>query len=118
MDDPKKETPPPLQRWFPALLLFVFAVIVLLLQGPLNSTSYAISYSEFKSLVAQGAVKEVRLRDSEVLGILLAARPIGPRGESSKQFKTYIPALGDSALLPTLERAGVMIRAEPAQRDS
>jgi cell division protease FtsH len=119
MDDPQKQTPPPLQRWLPALLvLFVVAMILLLLQGPPNSTPHAISYSEFKSLVAEGAVEQVRLRDSEVLGTLLTARPIGPRGESGKQFKTYIPTLGDSALLPTLERAGVMIRAEPAQRDN
>jgi cell division protease FtsH len=117
MDNPQKETPPPLQKWLPVLLgLLVLAMAISLLQGPLGSTPYTIGYSEFKSFVAQGEVEEVMLRDSEVIGSLRTARPLGAHGESGKQFKAYIPSLGDSTLLPTLERAGVAIRAEPAPR--
>ncbi len=70
---------------------------------------YAISYSEFKSLVREKRVEKVLLRDGEATGQLFAEAPLGPQGEPGTLFSTRIPAFGDESLLPALEAGGVRV---------
>jgi cell division protease FtsH len=78
---------------------------------------YEIPYSQFKSLVGEDKVEEVRLRGQEVQGRLRARLPLGPKGEPADRFYTHVPAFGDEALLPALERHGVQVRVVEAPRD-
>ena len=71
---------------------------------------YEISYTRFRALVDERNVAEVLLRGQEVRGRLRAPVPLGPKGESAERFHTYMPAFGDPALLPALERNGVQLR--------
>ncbi len=49
------------------------------------------------------------LRDSEILGRLREAQSLGTEGTKSLRFFTRAPALGDSDLLPTLQRYDVQV---------
>ena len=69
-----------------------------------------IPYSLFKKLLADGRVNEVTLRGFQVDGDLTTAMPIGPQGETGKQFTTRMPPFGDESLLPALESKGITVR--------
>ena len=102
---------PPTPRWRPwlsvALLLGFLAVLYLWSGVRLEAQpGYEIPYTRFKSLIASDKVAEVRLRGQEAQGRLRAPEALGPRGESSEFFRTYLPPFGDPALLPALEAAG------------
>ncbi len=75
---------------------------------------YEISYSEFKSLVKQQEVAEVKLHGEIVEGILLRSLTIGPQEQKGERFRTRIPGFGDESLLPELEAAGVEIKVAAA----
>ncbi len=73
----------------------------------------AIAYSTFKTLVGEGKVESVTMRGDEIavrLGAPVEVRP----GVASASVSTRIPATGDPALLPALERHGVATTAVPA----
>jgi cell division protease FtsH len=76
---------------------------------PTAETSYAISYSRFKSLVEDGKVEKVLLAGDIASGQLFDSAPLGPQGETGNRFSTRIPAFGDESLLPALEASGVQI---------
>jgi cell division protease FtsH len=111
---------PPLEQLRAALpyllvLLLLVALVYPLMRGP-GATE--ISYTEFKRRVALGQVAEVVFRDSEIVGQLHKAQPIGAGGAQSQRFVTRVPALGDNELLPALERQNVQVRAEEGGRGS
>ena len=79
-------------------------------QGPPTAeTTYAISYSRFKSLVENSKVEKVLLAGDTAKGQLFDSAPLGPQGEPGSRFSTRIPAFGDESLLPALEASGVQI---------
>ena len=79
-------------------------------QGPPTAeTTYAISYSRFKSLVEDGKVKKVLLAGDTAKGQLFDSAPLGPQDETGSRFSTRIPAFGDESLLPALEARDVQI---------
>ena len=79
-------------------------------QGPPTAeTTYAISYSRFKSLVEDGKVKKVLLAGDIAKGQLFDSAPLGPQDEPGSRFSTRIPAFGDESLLPALEARDVQI---------
>jgi len=79
-------------------------------QGPPTAeTTYAISYSRFKSLVEDGKVKKVLLAGDTAKGQLFDSAPLGPQDEPGSRFSTRIPAFGDESLLPALEARDVQI---------
>jgi cell division protease FtsH len=80
----------------------------------LRPTGVDISYSEFKQLAGRGQVTEVVLRDSEIRGRLRDAQSLGTEGTKSLRFFTRAPVLGDSDLLPTLQRYDVQVKVEAA----
>jgi len=98
-------------------LRYVLAVIVLvLLYQWLADISmrnlepiYEIPYSQFKTLVHQGQVSEVRFEGNEVKGTLRSAVAIGPKQEQASLFRTRLPAMGDESLIPALEEQQVQL---------
>jgi cell division protease FtsH len=68
-----------------------------------------VPYSQFKSLVAEDRVQSVELRGSAVEGKLRDPAPLGKDGAQVTAFRTRLPAFGDDALLPALERAAVQV---------
>jgi len=105
------------RRRLRAALPYVLAMLLLLglaYSLVLRPTGVDISYSEFKQLAGRGQVAEVVLRDSEILGRLREAQSLGTEGTKSLRFFTRAPALGDSDLLPTLQRYDVQVKVEAA----
>ena len=95
-------------------LLWMLALLGMLYlfysQGPPTAeTTYAISYSRFKSLVEDGKVKKVLLVGDTAKGQLFDSAPLGPQDEPGSRFSTRIPAFGDESLLPALEARDVQI---------
>jgi hypothetical protein len=74
-----------------------------------------IPYSQLRTLVEQGAVEEIVLRDGDVEGTLRSPLPLGPKAEPALRFTTRIPAFGDSELMPALTRQGVRVRVAAAE---
>ena len=112
--DPQQGSP---RRRLRAALPYVLAMLLLLglaYSLVLRPTGVDISYSEFKQLAGRGQVAEVVLRDSEILGRLRGAQSLGTEGTKSLRFFTRAPALGDSDLLPTLQRYDVQVKVEAA----
>jgi cell division protease FtsH len=112
--DPQQGSP---RRRLRAALPYVLAMLVLLglaYSLVLRPRGVDISYSEFKQLAGRGQVAEVVLRDSEISGRLREAQPLGTEGTKSPWFFTRAPALGDSDLLPTLQRHDVQVKVEAA----
>ena len=95
------------------LLLFAFWQLI----PGRGVTSYDISYSEFKELVKNQSVTEVTLKGNIAEGKLEQPRAIGPSGKTSTNFKTRIPEIGDTALLPMLEEYGVKVNATSAAEE-
>jgi cell division protease FtsH len=91
-----------------AMAVVVVAVVVRLLStAPGAADDLEIPYSQFKSLIEQGKVEEVLLRDTAVEGRL--------RSDPAVRFTTRIPSFGDAELLPALARQGVRVRvADPS----
>jgi len=119
---PQKPDEPEDQASF-ARFVISFAISLLLLfafwhlMPGRGETSYTISYSEFKELVKNQSVTEVTLKGNIAEGKLEQPRAIGPSGEKSTYFKTRIPEIGDTALLPMLEEYGVKVNATSAAEE-
>ena len=105
----------PVNRFPPLVaLLFLMGVVYLALQiGTTISepqVSLEIPYTQFKTLSADGKVAEVILEDHGVRGTLVDPQVLKEGGRPVQMFETRMPEVGDSQLLPTLEKAGVVIR--------
>jgi len=101
------------QTW--AFFALILLLLLMLLMGRWEQpaeTSFQIAYSRFKTLVKQGQVAEIDLSADRVAGRLTAPAAIGPNGETGERFGTRIPQFGDPALLPDLEKSGVVVRVE------
>jgi len=96
------------------LILLIF-MLAQLNQGGKRSPSYAIPYSQFKTLVTEDLVEGVTLEGSSVTGRLTSLQAIGPRGEEARRFTTRLPEFGDQALLSILEDHGVVVTVEDTQ---
>lgn len=99
------------------MLGFLLVTFLLLSRGAPTEPSYEIPYTDFKALVRERKVQEVELRGERVEGRLYVADSLGPRGEKAMRFYSRIPAIGDPALLPQLEEAGVAVTASLRQEE-
>jgi cell division protease FtsH len=84
-------------------------------QVPTMAPSYEIPYSQFKSLVQEGNVKEVVFSGLAVQGVLTQSTAIGPKGEPAARFTTRVPEFGDEGLLPALESREVKVSISQEQ---
>ncbi len=99
------------------MLPFILLALFFLWLGQRSAAppGQAIAYSEFKHLVQTGQVAEVVLRGEAVEGVLHAPVALDPAAEKSRHFRTRVPAVGDTDLLPLLEEHGVRVQVEPPQ---
>jgi cell division protease FtsH len=122
--DQKKRAPDRLKRWSVFGILLVLAVVMSLLayfaqqviHGP--TRLHEIAYSEFRTLIDQGAVEEVVLRDGAVEGKLRTPVPLGAEHEPVTTFSTRMPSFGDNELLTALARQGVRVRVAESESES
>jgi cell division protease FtsH len=107
-------------RW----LIFII-VINLLFYAPLlfgsssGGPTITLSYTNLLQQVQQGNVKDVTLTGNAVSGDFKTPLRQQQSGTSSTttyaRFSSYVPETGDPSLLPTLEKNGVSITAQPVQ---
>ena len=108
-------------RW----LIFII-VINLLFYAPLlfsslgaQQSTITLSYTNFLQQVGQGNVKDVTLTGHAVSGDFKTPLQQPQSGTSSTttyaRFTSYVPETGDPTLLPTLEKNGVQVTAQPVQ---
>jgi cell division protease FtsH len=107
----------PVSTIWTVVFLFLFAALAInyffSTQLPADRT-YEITYTRFKTLLSDNQVVSLTLRGRDASGELVAPHVLGPAGEYSKYFHTYLPELEDQALLPELEARKVDINVLPA----
>src|SRR3989344_1047469 len=109
------------RRWLQFVLPSLFLLLLLLFlffvpYAPFGTARPEIAYTQFKTLLAQDKVAEVRLRGAEISAHLRAPQPVGPRGEPAEYALTRIPPFGNRELLPLLESHHVELLVEPEAR--
>ena len=120
MNTPRMK-PPPGQPDEPGLArmlwLFVFGLValtVLLTQQPSTPGATAtVSYSEMKTLIRNGDVREVTLQETAIAALLH-----DQRADGALRVRAITPAQPDPALLPLLEDMGVTVTAEAPRAPS
>ncbi len=103
----KPQKPGPSQMLW--LMVFgLLAVSFLLTQSPdAPGASETVSYSEVKTLIRHGDVREVTLQETAILALLH-----DQRADGATRLRAVTPAQPDPALLPLLEEMGVTVTAE------
>src|SRR5207245_8745047 len=116
----------PNRRGFWLQWLIFIVVINLIFYAPLIFSSLSgqqstinLSYTSFLQQVQQGNVKDVTLTGNAVSGDFKTPLQQPQSGTSSTttyaRFTSYVPETGDPTLLPTLEKNGVQVTAQPVQ---
>lgn len=98
--------------------LFVFALSMVLFttvwQASQRPVTAEVSYSRFKTFVAEGQVRSVQFQD-----IALVAQLIEPQtnvqGIQAARIRVQLPPVEDPALIPLLEAQDVDIQSKPAK---
>ena len=100
-------------KWLPTLILVCVAVLFFALIGIQYPTTteapVAVSYSRAKLLIGEGTVTSLTMRGNQLSGQLRAPRPLTDGGPPVSKFRTEVPVIGDPALLPAIEQAGVQL---------
>jgi len=99
------------------IMLAVFLYAMFVLPQYAGEKRYEIPYSQFKSLLAEGRVVEVRLSGRRADGRLSQASPIGPGGETSTLFRSRLPVIDDDTLLPLMEKQEVTLQVTKAEEE-
>jgi cell division protease FtsH len=74
-----------------------------------------IAYTQFKKIVASGDVARVTMRERQITATLKRPLPLGRDKALVRGFRTTVPSIGDDALLPALEKAGVEVQVSPTE---
>ncbi|MCC5965122.1 MAG: ATP-dependent zinc metalloprotease FtsH [Natronohydrobacter sp.] len=92
----------------------MLALTFLLTQHPdAPGATQTVSYSEVRTLIRQGDVREVTLQESAIVAFLHEQRADG-----AVRMRAVTPAQPDPTLLPLLEEMGVTVRAEAPRAPS
>src|SRR6266536_929290 len=98
-------------------LIFYIPLLFSSLSG--QQSTINLSYTSFLQQVQQGNVKDVTLTGNAVSGDFKTHLHQQQSGTSSTttyaRFTSYVPETGDPNLLPTLEKYGVSVTAQPVQ---
>ncbi|MCG8317596.1 MAG: ATP-dependent zinc metalloprotease FtsH [Pseudomonadales bacterium] len=111
--DPKladTKSKPPIFDWRPFVFTFIVFLIYYLAVDNQVSPVQSLSYSAFKSQVAEGLVSSVTIKGAQISGRLINSNSPPKRAD----FRTVMPAIHDETLLPLLEdhRVEVTARSE------
>tara|TARA_R110002110_G_scaffold415852_1_gene658149 strand:+ start:57045 stop:58973 length:1929 start_codon:yes stop_codon:yes gene_type:complete len=114
-DQNPKTTPrgPRLISWFLvfAVTMVLFTTIWQSSQGPETSE---VSYSRFKSFVAEGQVRSVQFQDIALVALLVEPQT-NVQGIEAARIRVQLPPIEDPALFPLLEEHNVDIHSKPAK---
>jgi cell division protease FtsH len=116
----------PNRRRFWLQWLIILIVLNLIFYAPLlfsslgaQQSTITLSYTNFLQQVEQSNVKDVTLTGNAVSGDFKTPLQQPQSGTSSTtsyaRFSSYVPETGDPTLLPTLEKYGVQVTAQPVQ---
>ena len=94
--------------WLVVVGIFILASLVTT-QMARQPTEASIAYSEFKQMVADGAIKEVKLEGEDASAELKVPATFGSTGLPSSHVVTILPAGGDPELLKLLEAKNVAV---------
>lgn len=98
----------PIWMWFVVAGLFILASLVTT-QMARQPEVATIAYSEFKQIVSDGAVKEVKLEGEDARAELKVPTIFGSVSLPTSQVVTILPAGGDPELLKLLEAKNVAV---------
>lgn len=99
---------PNLGPWVPIILwLFLGMTLLAIFQDAPAPRSSTIPYSEIKTMIREGEVRQALLKEYEIIVDSTATDTGAPQ-----RFRAVAPAQGDPELLPLLERQGVEVSAE------
>jgi len=97
-------------------LIIVFTLLVVFglfyWRGVVAPAPVEVSYTQFKSLVADGKIAEVHMRGAELDARLARAQVLGDSKAPATLVTTRVPAIGDDQLLPLLEKHAVPVHVE------
>jgi cell division protease FtsH len=114
MDEKRKgQSQGKIKVWFIWLFIIIGGLLVANLIWGKASQEKELSYSEFRSELERGNVKEVTIVETEIKGILKNPVPTD-RGTETTKFKTRIP-YEDPELARELVAMGVEVKARPKQ---
>ena len=102
-------------RFWIVLLILLVLNYVIAGQASSGTQRLQVSYSFFRSEVANGNVAEVTSTGDAIEGDFkkVTAPPKGATGSPSIHFKTQRPDLGDDGITPLLLQKNVVINAHP-----
>ncbi|HUT50060.1 MAG TPA: ATP-dependent zinc metalloprotease FtsH [Alphaproteobacteria bacterium] len=107
-----------ISKWIVPALLIVALLLgwrYLLPDGAGPNQQPRIAYSQFKSIVAQGEVAKVTMRERQITAALKRPLALLPGKPAVSGLRTTVPSIGDDSLLPAMEKAGVEIGVSPAE---
>lgn len=105
---PEQPDPPSLTRVLWPIMFLVVAMTIVLTQIPTDSSApTTISYSEMKTLIRNGDIREATLTETAIVAVLHH-----PTADGAGQVRAVTPQQPDPGLLPLLEDMGVMVTAE------
>jgi len=107
-----------LTKWWPLLLIGVLLIAFIFSmreETRLPAPPAPASYSEFKQLLRDRRVSEVRLADRSAVATL---KPAGGGSEAARRVQVNLPALGDSELMPLIESSGAVVTVEAVKDES
>ncbi len=115
-----KEPRPPGKAWRLATIagLMVLSLLAWWYGERLAVKTTDIPYSDFKSLVVEGRVRDVTLQGDTLRGTLDAPTVLVPDQEPATEFRTVLPTFGDERLLPLLEVHRVIVTVKPVETDN
>ncbi|WP_092992414.1 ATP-dependent zinc metalloprotease FtsH [Thiohalomonas denitrificans] len=114
----ENEQQPPIQKWVPIVLWVALALLLFaLFSVPTDEPRTEITYTQFRDLVEDGAVKRVLLQGRNIEGELRQPTELGPRETTGTMFSTRVPEFGAEELLAQLEAGDIAIEVEPPEEE-
>jgi cell division protease FtsH len=104
----------PAWTWIVIAAIFIFSFLMM---SQLNrpQEEAAISYSEFKKMVADGEVEKVTLTGEKVTAVLKSNTILNGQNVATKDLQTVLPSSGDPDLLRLFEEQGVIVWNKPVE---
>jgi cell division protease FtsH len=107
-------------KWWPIVLigivLFAFMFSMRDVAPPQTQRS-VVPYSEFKQLLRDRQITDVRLAEDSADATVRPAGS-GQEADKSEYIRVYLPAIDDAELMPLIESSGAVVTVEPREEES
>jgi cell division protease FtsH len=118
MSEPIAKPPVP-TNWILFLIISTVLLVVYLSRiAPEGATVIEVPYSQFKALVNENQVVEIKWRGNQIRGSLHQPTSLIPGSPAITRFRTLLPPGGDQDLLEQLQQKKVEIIVLPEQKTS